>query len=468
MKKKKQIQENYLDELEKSRKSNDEFKYSTKVIDPENPAENENNVDKSAKPEKKKRSKYPIYIGLILVITGITMYFSLVNDAAQIGTIFVSMNIPYFIYGVLCFLGVFIINSFILWLFARRYRKKYYFHQAMANDCIGNFFNCITPSASGGQLMQAYTFKKQGIPIANATSCLVMNFIVYQLVMIVIASISVFVKSAEVFEPNAYNINIGGVDFPFWVIMVLGYALQFIVIALLLLMATWRKFHNLMLNQGVNLLAKMKIIKNPDEKRRSFAVAIESFKVELKNLVINPRFLILIIICHIACFVCRYTIPHFINQAVLGDSVQAYRYTWWDTFCYTSIHKMATELIPIPGSAGVSELLYFSLFKEAYLISGGVTQETISAYTNASQILWRVITFHAPLVITALVSAFYKGKPSKEERSAASKGAATYLTLTIDTFDDRKRTYQTIYNTQQINKKEFDKWKKANKNKDEK
>ena len=63
MKKKKQIQENYLDELEKSRKSNDEFKYSTKVIDPENPAESENNVDKSAKPEKKKRSKYPIYIG---------------------------------------------------------------------------------------------------------------------------------------------------------------------------------------------------------------------------------------------------------------------------------------------------------------------------------------------------------------------------------------------------------------------
>ena len=80
----------------------------------------------------------------------------------------------------------------------------------MANDCIGNFYNCITPSASGGQLMQAYTYKKQGISISNGTSCLVMNFIVYQLVMIVLASVAVFAKADVVFVGDTYSINIFG------------------------------------------------------------------------------------------------------------------------------------------------------------------------------------------------------------------------------------------------------------------
>lgn len=453
MKKNKKYQEDYLDELEKTRKK--DTSYTTKVIDLEQPKVEE----EAKKPEqKKKRSKYPLYIAIILAVTAVTMYLSLKDDFNQIVTNFATMNVPYFIYGGLCFIGCFLINSFILFLFARRYRKKYYFHQAMANDCIGNFYNCITPSASGGQLMQAYTYKKQGISLSNGTSCLVMNFIVYQLVMIVLASVAVFAKADVVFVGNTYSIDIFGLLVPFWVVMILGYALQFLVIGMVLLMSTWRRFHNFILHRGVNFLAKIKILKKPEESRRSFAVAIESFKVELKNLLVNPRFLVLIIVLHIACFVCRYTIPYFINIAVLGNApVATYTYNWWDTFCFTSIHKMATELIPIPGSAGVSEAFYYSVFQAAY---SGVEEAQIKSYTITAQILWRVITFYVPLVITGFVTAFYKGKPSKEEVKAAGSGAQTYLTLTIDTFDERRKTYQTIYSTRQINKKDFEKWKK--------
>ena len=463
---KKKNQIDYLEELEQQRKE----KNSSILNEPvETKPTEEVKKEEIAKPEKKKRSKYPIYIGIILVVTTITLVLSLKDDFNGIVSNFSTMNVPYFIYGSLCFIGCFLINSLILFLFARRYRKKYYFHQAMANDCIGNFYNCITPSATGGQLMQAYTYKKQGISIANGTSCLVMNFIVYQGVMIVLATVSVISKSSVVFG-EGYAIPFGGgVSLPFWVVMILGYALQFLVIGLVLLMSTWRRFHNFILNKGVNFLAKIKIIKKPDETRRSFAVAIDSFKVELKNLLVNPRFLILIVLLHIACFACRYTIPYFINQSVLGDMATSsfnFAYNWWDTFCFTSIHKMATELIPIPGAAGVSELFYVSVFEAAYQLKEGVVMDlevktaAIRSYIIASQILWRVVTFYVPLVVTAIVTALYKGKPSKEEFNKASSGAQTYLTLTIDTFEDRRKTYQTIHSTKQINRKDFEKWKK--------
>ena len=474
MRKKKQNID-YLEELEQQRKE----KNSNTLIEPLEKKTEEPKVEENKPKEKKKRSKYPLYIGIILVATAVTLGLSLKDDFQGIINNFTTMNVPYFIYGALCFIGCFLINSLILFLFARRYKKKYYFHQAMANDCIGNFYNCITPSASGGQLMQAYTYKKQGVSLSNGTSCLVMNFIVYQGVMIVLATISVICKSGTLFVGDKYAITFAeGFSLPFWVVMILGYGLQFLVIGLILLMSSWRRFHNFILNRGINFFAKIKLVKNPDETRRSLAVSIDSFKVELKNLLVNPKFLILIVILHFACFACRYSIPYFINQAVLGDlttSSLTYTYTWWDNFCYTSIHKMATELIPIPGAAGVSELFYVTVFEAAYsfkdpniIMEAAEKKKLISSYIMASQILWRVVTFYVPLVISGFVTALYKGKPSKEEFNKASSGAQTYLTLTLDTFDERKKNYQTVYNTKQINKKDFDKWKKARKNGDEK
>jgi hypothetical protein len=126
---------------------------------------------------------------------------------------------------------------------------------------------------------------------------------------------------------------------------------------------------------------------------------------------------------------------------------------------------MATELIPIPGAAGISEAFYVVVFGPSYNILD--PNKTLPSIIQASQILWRVITFHVPLVISGLVTALYKGKPSKEEVSAASRGSQTYLTLTINTYDERRKTYQTIYSTKQINKKDFEKWKKSRKNGDD-
>lgn len=441
---------------------------------------NSENVKENPKEEKKehnKISKYVIYFILILAITGITLYFSLAekdpnnNDKAIFWTVidhFKTLNIPYFIYGCLCFIGVFLVNSLILFLFARRYKKKYYYHQALANDCIGNFFNCITPSSTGGQIMQAYTYKKQGVSISNATSCLVMNFIVYQGVMVICAIIALICKLDTVVSSadlQLFEINGVSVSLPVWVVAILGFALQVFVVGLILLASYSKKFHNFLLNHGINFLAKIRIIKDPDASRRRFSVQLESFKIELKNLFINPRFLILIVLLHFGSFLLRYSVPYFINESVINTvDTGTYIYSWWDTVCLTSIHKMATELIPIPGSAGVAEAFYATLFSPGFNVVDGTTA---SSFAAASQIIWRTITFHFPLIISGFVTAFYKGKPGKEEiRQVSEKGGITsYMTLQIETIDERKKTYDTYYTTQSLNKNEIDKWRK---NKDKK
>lgn len=438
----------------------------------ESKVEDVSNDEQKEKKESNKISKYIIYFVLILGITALTLYFSLADTFNDVVEHFATMDIWYFIYGCLCFLGVFLTNSLILFLFARRYRKKYYYHQALANDCVGNFFNCITPSSTGGQIMQAYTYKKQGVSISNATSCLVMNFIVYQGVMIACAIIALFSKLETVINTadlHLFDINGVSVNLPVWVVAILGFALQVIVIGLILLCSYSKHFHNFLLNHGVNLLYKLRIVKDKDATRRRFSVQIESFKIELRNLFINPRFLILIIILHFVSFGFRFAVPYFMNISIIGSDVATYNYNLWDTMCLTSIHKMATELIPIPGSAGIAEAFYSTLFSPGYSVGeGGVGSP--ASYTAAAQIIWRTVTFHIPLVISGLVTAFYKAKPGRDEiRQVSEQGGLTsYMTLQIETIDERKNTYNTYYTTQSLNKKEIDRWRKEKKDKQKK
>lgn len=417
-------------------------------------------------PKKQKGNKYPIYIGVILVLTGLVLYFSLKDNFDQIIQTLVTADKIYLLYATLCFLGSFAIDALILYLFARRFKKKYYYHQAVANACVGIFYNAVTPSATGGQIMQAYTYKKQGIPISNATSCLVMNFIVYQFILVGFGIFSICYSFTDIFNISAIEFSIAGQSFslPMTVMVVLGFSLEAIVIALTLLMSYSKHFHNFILNHGVGFLVKIHIVKNVDETRRRFAVQVESFKLELKSLLSNPIFLFVIIFLQVASFAAKYFIPYFLSISVMngtGFGAAEFLYDPLKTLSLASFHKMVTELIPIPGGAGVSEYFYYVLFKPGY--KDVISPEQVNIFVNSSQIIWRSITFYFPLIVSGLVTAFYKSSPKNEVTPNGS--FHTYVDLQMETIDERRSEYETQFNTKIINvnsdtKKMFKKLKK--------
>ena len=62
---------------------------------------------------------------------------------------------------------------------------------------------------------------------------------------------------------------------------------------------------------------------------------------------------------------------------------------------------MATCVIPIPGSAGVSELVFYNLFYK----SGFYSSEDIS---RAALLLWRTLMFIIPLIIALVYTLIYR------------------------------------------------------------
>lgn len=420
------------------------------------------NSGPSEKPTNKKKNHYLLYMSIILIITALVLYFSLKDNFFDVIDTFKNIDGANLAYGILCFVVSFMIDCLILFLFARRYKHSYYYHQAVANGMIGNFYNGVTPSQSGGQIMQAYTFKKQGISISNATSCLVMNFIVYQCVLILFGIFSISTRFSQIFEIEGIVISFNSaftINIPMWLLTIIGFFLDFTIIGVTLLMSYSKHFHRFILNSGVNFFAKLHIVKNPEESRRKLAISVESFKLELKNLLTNPIFLLVIFLLTVASFILKFIVPYFVGKAVMGATpLYDYQYSVIDCISYAGFQKLVAELIPVPGGAGISEFIYTRLFTGAY--SAQYQAEQISAFISSAQIIWRCITFHFPLIITGFVSAFYKSR-SKEDYADVS--STTYVDLQMETISERRTNYETMTATRTLNRQEVDKKRKDKK-----
>jgi uncharacterized membrane protein YbhN (UPF0104 family) len=233
-------------------------------------------------------------------------------------------------------------------------------------------------------------------------------------------------------------------------LIIIGFAINLSVLALLFLMSYSHRFHNFIMHYAIGFLAKIKIVKNPDKMRENLRVQVENFKIELRRLQTNIPVTVLIVTLFMLNLLLRYSIPY-----VAGIALDAYgaNYQFDIRFFFegafrSAFHQMMTGIIPLPGAAGVSELFFTVMFGNGYYKANSVLD--LSAILAAAQILWRFTTFYLVLIIGALVALLYRSRP-KENYVYANR--QTFVNLQLETFDERKRAVDTLYETKQLSKK---------------
>lgn len=332
--------------------------------------ENEETVERPSESEqhqhkKKGQStwKYVLNIVLVLTISALAIWLAVRNNFNLIVHHIVTADYRFLlvIFGLM--MGFIIVRAFMLFCFARLFTHDYKYHQAVAVEFVGTFYSAVTPGGQGGEVMQAYTYKKQGIPISSAVSALAMNSIIHQILLIIFGSVSFIVKYDFIMKlPNAnlFTFQDGTViSLPMWLLTILGFGLNVGYIAMILAMAYWRGFHNFIMGPIITFLSKIRLVKNPDKSRENWRVQIENFKIEIRRLFSNIPFTLLIVVCYIIAMSIKFCIPYFVGLAMGNESTCA---SFWDAIFLSNYHQMATGLIPIPGSAGVSEFVFNSLF----------------------------------------------------------------------------------------------------------
>lgn len=432
--------------------------------------EQEEELPSQEKKVKKKKTgwKYALNISLVLIATTVALVLTLYSNFTTIIDNLSSANFYWILAIVGIILLMMLVRGTILTAFARLYTRKYHLHQGVAVDQVGTFYNAVTPGGSGGEFMQAYTFKKQGVPISSAVSMMAMYSIVYQTVLILYGIVSFIIKYDKII---GVEVPILGLKLPMWLLTVIGFLLNVSVILLILLMSYWKGFHRFMTGPMISLLSKIRIIKNPDQSRERLRVQVENFKIELRRLLANIPFTILVAVLFFVMLTLRFCIPYFVGIALHNESTVA---SFWDSVFLCNFHQMVTGLIPIPGSAGVSEWFFHELFinksniVESFYVArlDGIPDIVASdALCQSALLVWRSMTFAIPLFIAGFVTAFYKASPKEQTRDGDVPSRGTLVSLQAETLVQRTHDLDTMIETQTLNRRAIMEKLKATKKK---
>ena len=156
----------------------------------------------------------------------------------------------------------------------------------------------------------------------------------------------------------------------------------------------------------------------------------------------------------------KFSIPYFVGKALGNQSPSA---SFWDCIFLSNYHQMITGLIPIPGSAGVSEFVFYNLFMNEQNWTTGffcvfdelheVDPAATRTLARSSLLVWRSSTFVIPILIGGFVAAFYRSSPKNEVHSQGDiPNRQTFYSLQKETYADRAEEVNSLIETSRLSR----------------
>ena len=204
--------------------------------------------------KKKKSNKLNLiicgvaFLVLVLYVVFVDGVDNLVNSIQQ-------FNVVFLFIAALFMVAYWLLEALGLHAALKMIHPEQKFGKTLIVAMFGQYFNCITPSASGGQPMQVYYFAKFGTPVAHSMTALLSKFIVYQFVLTVYSAVVLILHFKSFASEYA----------PLMALVIFGFIVNTVVIVLLLMVAFTKKPVKKLGFWAIKLLAKIKIIKTQEE-----------------------------------------------------------------------------------------------------------------------------------------------------------------------------------------------------------
>ena len=341
------------------------------------------------KNNKKKNNKFNLIICAVAFIV-MLVYLLFVDKPENILNALRKIN-PLMLTGaVLLIVGYWLCEALTIHMIIKPLHPTAKFHHSWYDTIIGQYFNCITPCASGGQPMQAYYFVQFGVPLGVGLTALLSRFIVYQFVL---TATSAFTLIAG-FNQFGDDLKEKGL-MPF---VFIGFIINSVVMLFLIAIAFWKSGTEKLVNWLVTVMAKLKITKHPLKRRLYFLREINKF---------HKNFMFLKKNVSIILKACLFTLLQTVMQLsisfvlYLGFGLETSNYL--QIISYQAYANMISSFIPLPGAMGAAELGYSGFFKDIF-----------GSYTGVSMMLWRIITFYLPIIVGIAHMLSLKNKGYKE------------------------------------------------------
>ncbi len=347
---------------------------------------------------KKKMGKKFNLIVCAFAFAVMIIYLIFVDSIDNVVAALARINKGALVICVLFMIGYWLCETLTVHVMLKSMHPRMKFWNSWLTTIIGQYFNCITPSASGGQPMQAYYLVKFGVPLGSGITALLSRFIVYQFVL---TMYSVFTLALG-FGRFGDDLSQKGL-MPF---VLIGFIVNTAVIVFLISIAVFKTGTLKFANWLISILTKMHIIKHPMKWRVYFTREVNKFYNNFRYLKKNVPLIIK------ACFFTflQLTLYLCISYVLyLGFGLEGA--SLLQIMSYQAYVLMISSFIPLPGAMGGAELGYHGFFREIFT----------DQYINTSMMLWRIMTFYLPIIVGLSFTLTMKSKGIEEPTDAQAK-----------------------------------------------
>lgn len=357
--------------------------------------------------KKKKSNKLNLIICAIAFVVMI-FYLIFVDKIENVVNALQKINPLFIVMCVIFMVGYWLCEAATVQVVLKSLHPKMRFWHTWLDTIIGQYFNCITPCASGGQPMQAYYLVKFGVPLGSAMTGLLSRFIVYQFVLTVY-SIFTLVAGLSEFGDDLKQKGL----MPF---VLIGFIINTAVIVFLLAVALWKKGTLKFANFIITIGAKIKLVKHPLRVRLYITREVNKFYNNFKFLKTNVKIILK------ACFFTFIQLLLFLSISyVLYLGFGLNKASFLQIMSYQAYVLMISSFIPLPGAMGAAELGYAGFFGDIF-----------GAYTGVSTMLWRIFTFYLPILVGLGFTMTMRDKGIEEPTESELKENSYNMERTIE------------------------------------
>lgn len=309
---------------------------------------------------------------LLISVFGLTLWSVFGGeDLKEVWSDLQYANLIWLIPTFFCIIGFILGESVVIEYMLRNLGIPVRFSRCCLFSFIGFFYSCITPSASGGQPMQIFYMRKDGIPTAMATVVLAIVTITYKLVLVLVGAAVLIIR------PQRMMTFLEPVE---W-IMYLGLGLNVICIGALLLLVFDRKLAKGIVGKTIILLGKIRLLKRPERWMERAERVFSQYEGTAEYYRSHRRVIGNVLLITV--------IQRFLLFAITWFVYVSFSLTGYSAVTVMTLQGMisvAADMLPLPGGMGVSENLFLEIFQGVFgqdlVLPAMVLSRGISYYTQ--------------------------------------------------------------------------------------
>ena len=344
-----------------------------------------------------KKMTYVLNILFMIVILGFTFYALLRGE--DIGDIFQAIrraDKSWLVFAVGCAVLYLLLQAASLKIIMHSLGAAMGFIQSVKYTFICFLFNAITPSASGGQPMQIYYMRQDGIPVGASTMALLFWTILYKVALLLIEGF------VYLFHRNFLHHYLGRY---YWLFL-LGIGVTFVSILLYSVVVFSKNGAKNLAYAGTWICHKLRIIRKKEKFLKRLDSTLEIYQEGAVYMRSHWEVVLAVLLVTLVQRISYFAVTWFVCLALGQHQCSA-----GEVIMLQSFVSVCIDILPFPGGVGANESFFVTIFKKV--------MKKKTAFS--AMFLSRGASFYVLLVFSAVITILAQ---VKVVRKMAAKDAA--------------------------------------------